>query len=155
MKNTIFILFFLNLEILFLKEATASENKFECFSESAVSGLFQNKKKFLKDSDFFGVNTILNLTRNFEILTESDNKSNNNRAKELETKYKYSCKRENNSYIISCTPSGLEAYSGHEIKFSTKTLRFRKSLITDYWLKGKGSEVDYVHIAHGYCYNID
>ena len=103
MKNTIFILFFLNLEILFLKEATASENKFECFSESAVSGLFQNKKKFLKDSDFFGVNTILNLTRNFEILTESDNKSNNNRAKELETKYKYSCKRENNSYIISCT----------------------------------------------------
>lgn len=155
MKNIIFILFFLNLEILFLKEATAGENKFECFSEVAVSGLFQNKKKFLKNSDFFGINTILNFTRNFEILTESDNKSDYNRAKELENIYKYSCKRENKSYILHCIPFGPEAYSGHEIRFSTKTLRFRKSLITDYWLKGKGSEVDYVHIAHGYCYNID
>ena len=37
----------------------------------------------------------------------------------------------------------------------SKTLRYRKTLITDYWIDGKGSEVDYVHVAHGYCYNIE
>ena len=42
-----------------------------------------------------------------------------------------------------------------KLKFSLETLRYRKTLITDYWIEGKGNEVDYAHIAHGYCYIIE
>ena len=43
----------------------------------------------------------------------------------------------------------------YNIKFSLETLRYRKTLITDYWIEGNGNEVDYAHIAHGYCYIIE
>ena len=74
---------------------------------------------------------------------------------ETEAKYQFTCTKENKHSIYFCTPLGLGLSSEYSIKFSLATMRFRKSVITDYWLNGKGNEVDYVHIAHGYCYDID
>ena len=55
--------------------------------------------------------------------------------------------------ILFCEPSVGE--KPYYINFSLSTMRYKKSLITNYWINGKGNEVDFVHIGHGYCYNID
>ena len=65
----------------------------------------------------------------------------------------YDCKKNEKERILNCFPIGK--VKSYEIRFSLKTLRYRKTLITDYWIKGKGNEVDYAHIAHGYCYIIE
>ena len=144
----ILLLFFLLQNKAFLQDLS-NESNFECLLETSVSGLFQNKRKFLKDTEFFPHKTIMNFSNEFSILIEKEN----TRAKETEVKYKFKCLKEKKNMIISCKP--FEDGSSYNINFSLSTMRYRKILITDYWINGKGSEVDFVHIAHGYCYSID
>ena len=140
------ITFFININCLL--SDNRSKN-YECFSETSVSGLFQNKKKFLKETDFFPHKTILNFTKSFSLLIERER----NKSKVNEAKYQFKCLENKIKSMLSCAPMGLT--NSYTVDFSFSTMRYRKSLITDYWLHGKGNEVDYVHIAHGYCYSID
>ena len=146
--------FFFLLSIIFIIEInlyanTESHTEFECLSETRVSGLFQNQRKFLKDSEFFPYKTIMSFSNNYEALKEKDNTFKKN----TETKYKFQCRRNKNKSLLTCKPIG--EVKTYQIRFSLDTLRYRKSLITDFWIVGKGNEVDYVHISHGYCYRIN
>ena len=143
-----FITYFLSYSFLIATNVEPQKN-YECLSETSVSGLFQNKKKFLKETEFFPNKTIFHFTKGFSLLTEKEN----NNANFLEAKYQFSCLEDEKKSMLSCSPSG--SIFSYDIEFSLSTLRYRKELITDYWLNGKGNEVDYVHIAHGYCYSID
>ena len=139
-------LFGLNIEAFSERVNQAS---YECLVETSASGLFQNKRKFLKETQFFPYKTLMIFSNNFSSLQEKDNTF----KRESEAKYKFDCKENKNKNFLICNPKGkLNAY---QIKFSLKTLRYRKTLITDYWIEGKGNEVDYLHIAHGYCYSIE
>ena len=42
-------------------------SEFECLSETSASGLFQNQRKFLKESEFFPYKTIMSFSDNYEI----------------------------------------------------------------------------------------
>ena len=143
----IFCTFFFSGSTLFSKNTSAFE--FECLSETRVSGLFQNQRKFLKNSEFFPYKTIMSFTNDYKNLKEKDNSVKNI----TEAKYNYKCKKNESNSIISCSPVGI--VNGYEIKFSLETLRYRKSLLTDFWIEGKGNEVDYVHLSLGYCYSIN
>ena len=88
-------------------------------------------------------------SNNFEILKEKDNTF----KKESESKYQFDCKKNKTKTILNCKPKGR--INVYQIKFSLKTLRYRKIFITDNWLEGKGNEVDHIHVAHGYCYSIE
>ena len=148
MKLIILISFILVLN--FRVEANnKSLTEYECLLETGASGLFQNQRKFLKETEFFPYKTLMIFSNNFLSLKEKDNTFRS----ESEAKYQFDCKKSKVETILICTPKGqIKAY---QIKFSLKTLRYRKTLITDYWIEGKGNEIDYVHIAHGYCYNIE
>ena len=145
---TILVLFFFHEKKVFTQNIQ-SERKFECLLESGVSGLFQFKRKFLKDTEFFPHKTVFNFTEDFSVLVEKEN----TRAKEMEAKYQFLCSKKKNTMIFFCEPSVGE--KPYYINFSLSTMRYKKSLITNYWINGKGNEVDFVHIGHGYCYNID
>ena len=125
------------------------EKKYECLSEARVSGLFQFERKFLKDTEFFPDKTTLNFTENYTLLTEMENTNEN----KFEAKYQFNCKKEEKINSIICKP--VDDNNTYNIVLSLESLRYRKTLITNYWLFGRGNEVDYVHIAHGYCYDID
>ena len=125
------------------------EKKYECLTEARVSGLFQFERKFLKDTEFFPNKTTLNFTENYTLLTEMENTKEN----KFEAKYQFNCKNEEKFNSIICKP--IDDNNTYNIVLSLDSLRYRKTLITNYWLFGKGNEVDYVHIAHGYCYDID
>ena len=144
----IFILIIL-AKICFSQNKLTVDNNFECISETRVSGLFQFKRKFLKETEFFPSKTTFNFRKNFALLTEKEI----TREKKFEAKYQFECKKNENFDVITCKP--IDKNNTYSIKFSLDTLRYRKTLITDYWLNGKGNEIDYVHIAHGYCYEID
>lgn len=153
MRNFILIIlvlfFFQERKVLTGNIQIHDESNFECLLESGVSGLFQFKRKFLKDTKFFPHKTIFNFTENFSVLIEKEN----TRAKEMEAKYQFLCSKKENTMILSCEP--LEGEKPYYINFSLSTMRYRKFLITDYWINGNGNEVDFVHIGHGYCYSID
>ena len=125
------------------------EKKYECLTEARVSGLFQFERKFLKDTEFFPDKTTLNFTENYTLLTEMENTKEN----KFEAKYQFNCKNDAKINSIICRP--VDDNNTYNIVLSLESLRYRKTLITNYWLFGKGNEVDYVHIAHGYCYDID
>ena len=148
MRLLIFISFFLALHFE-MKAINDYQSEYECLLETSASGLFQNKRKFLKDTQFFPYKTLMIFSNNFEILKEKDNTF----KKESESKYQFDCKKNKTKTILTCRAKGrINAY---QIKFSLKTLRYRKTFITDYWLEGKGNEVDYIHVAHGYCYSVE
>jgi hypothetical protein len=65
-------IYFFSFSYLVAKSETGQKN-YECFSETSVSGLFQNKRKFLKETEFFPHKTILNFTKDFSLLTEKEN----------------------------------------------------------------------------------
>ena len=123
--------------------------EFECLSENRVSGLFQNNRKFLKDSEYFPYKTIMSFSKNYELMNEKDN----TRKKSSESKYTFQCKKAQDKPLLTCNPVGI--VKSYQIKFSLETLRYRKNLLTDFWIEGKGSEVDYIHISLGYCYRIN
>ena len=150
MKVTSYLIvtYFLSFHCLIAVNITDPKN-YECFSETSVSGLFQNKRKFLKETEFFPYKTLFNFTKNFSLLTEKEN----NKDQVIEAKYQFRCLKEEPKSILPCHPIG--SVNSYKIDFSLSTMRYRKQLITDYWLNGKGSEVDYVHLADGYCYSID
>ena len=125
------------------------EKKYECLTEARVSGLFQFERKFLKDTEFFPDKTTLNFTENYTLLTEMENTKGN----KFVAKYQFNCKNDAKINSIICRP--VDDNNTYNIVLSLESLRYRKTLITNYWLFGKGNEVDYVHIAHGYCYDID
>ena len=125
------------------------EKKYECLTEARVSGLFQFERKFLKDTEFFPDKTTLNFTENYTLLTEMENTKEN----KFVAKYQFNCKNDAKINSIICRP--VDDNNTYNIVLSLESLRYRKTLITNYWLFGKGNEVDYVHIAHGYCYDID
>ena len=122
--------------------------EYECLLDTGASGLFQYQRKFLKETEFFPYKTLMIFSNDFKFLKEIDNTFN----RQSEAKYQFECKKNNKETTLKCISKGK--MNVYQIKFSTKTLRYRKTLITDYWIEGKGSEVDYVHIAHGYCYNV-
>ena len=126
-----------------------NHSNYECLLETSASGLFQNKRKFLKDTQFFPYKTLMIFSNNFETLKEKDNTF----KKESESKYQFDCKKNKTKTILTCRAKGR--INVYQIKFSLKTLRYRKTFITDYWLDGKGNEVDYIHVAHGYCYSVE
>ena len=95
--------------------------------------LFQNKRKFLKDTQFFPYKTLMIFSNNFEILKEKDNTF----KKESESKYQFDLKKNKTKTILTCRSKGR--INVYQIKFSLKTLKCRKTFITDYWLKGKGN----------------
>ena len=148
MRIKLLIIFFLALH--FNTEATNEGlSEYECLLETGASGLFQNQRKFLKETKFFPYKTLMIFSNNFELLKEKDNTF----KRESEAKYQYDCKKNEKETILNCSPKGK--VKSYKIKFSLNTLRYRKTLITDYWIEGKGNEVDYAHIAHGYCYIIE
>ena len=130
-------------------EARANKHlsEYECLLDTAASGLFQNKRKFLKETQFFPYKTLMYFSNNFLALKEKES----NFKRESEAKYQFECKKNKN--ILTCNSKGI--INVYQIKFSLKTLRYRKTFITDYWLEGKGNEVDYIHVAHGYCYSVE
>ena len=71
----------------------------------------------------------------------------------MEAKYQFSCLKDEIKLKLTC--HSIDSINSYDIDFSLSTMRYRKALITDYWLNGKGNEVDYVNIALGYCYSID
>ena len=125
------------------------EKKYECLTEARVSGLFQFERKFLKDTEFFPDKTTLNFSENYTLMTEMES----TKEKKFEAKYQFNCENEEKFNSIICKP--IDDNNTYNIVLSLDSLRYRKTLITNYWLFGKGNEVDYVHIAHGYCYDID
>ncbi len=148
MKAVLFLSFFIILKTC-LSQPVPSYKNFECINETRVSGLFQFKRKFLKETEFFPIKTTLNFRKNFQLLTVNQSTTENN----FETKYQFDCEKSDSMNIIICEPT--DRNNAYNIKFSLESLRYKKTLITDYWLNGKGNEIDYVHIAHGYCYDID
>ena len=148
--NKVIIIILIFFTIIFkVKAGLENTIEYECLTETGVSGLFQNQRKFLKETEFFPDKTIMGFSNDFQNLTEKDISI----KKETETKYKFNCKKENTKKILRCDPVGKVI--SYKIKFSLDTLRYRKSLITDYWIEGRGNEIDYVHISHGYCYRIN
>ena len=146
------ILILISCFLFFTIETKANKEKFseyECLLENSASGLFQNKRKFLKDTMFFSYKTLMIFSDNFTLLKEKDNTF----KRESEAKYQFDCKKNKEEYIVTCVPKNR--VNAYQIKFSLKTLRYKKTYITDYWIAGKGNEVDYLHIAHGYCYSIE
>ena len=125
------------------------EKKYECLTEARVSGLFQFERKFLKDTEFFPDKTTLNFSENYTLMTEMES----TKEKKFEAKYQFNCENEEKFNSIICKP--IDDNNTYNIILSLDSLRYRKTLITHYWLDGRGNEVDYVHIAHGYCYDID
>ena len=113
----IFCIFFSAESSLFSENTDALE--FECLSETRVSGLFQNQRKFLKNSEFFPYKTIMSFTNDYKNLKEKDNSAKNI----TEAKYNYECKNKSNA-LISCIPLG--AVKAYEIKFSLETLSIEK-----------------------------
>ena len=149
MKKIIFIFFISMTTSSIVANQDTYEKKYECLTEARVSGLFQFERKFLKDTEFFPDKTTLNFTENYTLLTEMENTKEN----KFEAKYQFNCKNEKKINSIICRP--VDDNNTYNIVLSLESLRYRKTLITNYWLFGKGNEVDYVHIAHGYCYDID
>ena len=146
--------FFFLLSLIFVKNLLAEEiknqnKKYECLTDTRVSGLFQFKRKFLKETEFFPSKTILNFSKSYSMLTEKEII----RGKKFEAKYQFTCDKEKVSDLLVCRP--IDKNNTYNIILSLETMRYRKILITNYWLNGKGNEVDYVHIANGYCYDID
>ena len=125
------------------------EKKYECLTETRVSGLFQFERKFLKETEFFPDKTTLNFSENYTLMTEMES----TKEKKFEAKYQFNCENEEKFNSIICKP--IDDNNTYNIILSLDSLRYRKTLITHYWLDGRGNEVDYVHIAHGYCYDID
>ena len=125
------------------------EKKYECLTEARVSGLFQFERKFLKETEFFPDKTTLNFSENYTLMTEMES----TKEKKFEAKYQFNCEKEEKFNSIICKP--IDDNNTYSIILSLDSLRYRKTLITHYWLDGRGNEVDYVHIAHGYCYDID
>ena len=125
------------------------EKKYECLTETRVSGLFQFERKFLKETEFFPDKTTLNFSENYTLMTEMES----TKEKKFEAKYQFNCRNEEKFNSIICKP--VDDINTYSIILSLDSLRYRKTLITHYWLDGRGNEVDYVHIAHGYCYDID
>ena len=148
MKKLIFLFLVGMLSKIVFGQNNNEENKYECLAETRVSGLFQFEKKFLKETDFFPNKTIMNFSEKYSLLTELES----TKEKKFEAKYKFRCKKDDTSLIILCSPNDNNTY---KIILSLDTLRYRKILITNYWLYGRGNEVDYVHVANGYCYDID
>lgn len=150
MKNTILLLLvFIIFEPGYGNDYELRNNEYECITETRVSGLFQFTRKFLKETDFFPDKTTLVFNKDYSLLVEKESIL----GKKLETKYKFNCKKEKKKSLIICKP--IDNNNAYSITLSLDTLRYMKTLITNYWLFGKGNEVDYVHIAHGYCYDID
>ena len=125
------------------------EKKYECLTETRVSGLFQFERKFLKETEFFPDKTTLNFSENYTLMTEMES----TKEKKFEAKYQFNCENAEKFNSIICKP--IDDNNTYNIILSLDSLRYRKTLITHYWLDGRGNEVDYVHIAHGYCYDID
>ena len=146
----IFFIFLISMTTSFIvANQNMYEKKYECLTEARVSGLFQFERKFLKDTEFFPDKTTLNFTENYTLLTEMENTKEN----KFVAKYQFNCKNDAKINSIICRP--VDDNNTYNIVLSLESLRYRKTLITNYWLFGKGNEVDYVHIAHGYCYDID
>ena len=119
-KNKLFLFIFCTF--FFSGSTLLAENtngfEFECLSETRVSGLFQNQRKFLKNSEFFPFKTIMSFTNDYKNLKEKDNSVKNI----TEARYNYKCKKDKSNALISCSPVGT--IRGYEIKFSLKTLSF-------------------------------
>ena len=117
------------------------EKKYECLTETRVSGLFQFERKFLKETEFFPDKTTLNFSENYTLMTEMES----TKEKKFEAKYQFNCENEEKFNSIICKP--IDDNNTYNIILSLDSLRYRKTLITNYWLFGKGNEVDYVHIC--------
>lgn len=148
-KRIIFIFLIFITTSAILANQDMYEKKYECHTEARVSGLFQFERKFLKDTEFFPDKTTLNFSENYTLMTEMES----TKEKKFEAKYQFNCEKEEKINSIICRP--VDDNNTYNIVLSLESLRYRKTLITNYWLFGRGNEVDYVHIAHGYCYDID
>ena len=149
MKKIIFIFLISITTSSIVANQDMYEKKYECLTEARVSGLFQFERKFLKDTEFFPDKTTLNFSENYTLMTEMES----TKEKKFEAKYQFNCENEEKFNSIICKP--IDDNNTYNIILSLDSLRYRKTLITHYWLDGRGNEVDYVHIAHGYCYDID
>ena len=76
---------------LHFKTAANNDNfaEYECLLETGASGLFQNQRKFLKETEFFPYKTLMIFSNNFASLKEKDNTF----QREAESKYQYDCKK--------------------------------------------------------------
>ncbi len=54
------------------------EKKYECLTETRVSGLFQFERKFLKETEFFPDKTTLNFSENYTLMTEMESTKEKN-----------------------------------------------------------------------------
>ena len=77
------------MAFLFKTEANNELSEYECLLETGASGLFQNQRKFLKETQFFPYKTLMIFSNNFSSLKEKDNTF----KRESEAKYQYDCKK--------------------------------------------------------------
>ena len=145
----LFMVFIILIGPVYSNNNGFQDKEYECLTETRVSGLFQFKRKFLKETEFFPDKTNFKFSKNYTFLVEKESTD----GQKFEAKYQFNCKKEKTPFLISCMP--IENNNTYNILLSLDTLRYRKTLITNYWLFGKGNEVDHVHIANGYCYDID
>ena len=66
------------------------------FLETGASGLFQNQRKFLKETEFFPYKTLMIFSNNFLSLKEKDNTF----KRESEAKYQFDCKKKKVETIL-------------------------------------------------------
>ena len=115
----------------------------------------------LRDSTFSNLLKILTFisiphiysefSKNYTKLTEKQKSRKKNTI--FQNHYVCTIQGADNNAKIFCKPEA--SVFSYSIIFSRNTMRFKKRLITDHWLEGKGDEIDYVHIAHGSCYKIN
>ena len=87
-------------------------SEYECLLETSASGLFQNQRKFLKETQFFPYKTLMIFSNNFQSLKEKENTF----KRESEAKYQYDCKKNEKETILNCSPIGK--FKSYKIKFS-------------------------------------
>lgn len=78
----------------------------------------------------------MSFSDNNEILSESDNSYKKN----TESNINFIAKKNENSSLITCDPVG--AVKAYQVRFSLEIPRYIKSLLTDFWIEGKGNEID-------------
>ena len=135
----------MTLLILNTISKSIADSSYDCYSETSVSGIIQDKKNFLKDSDYFSAYNIFKFNEDFTLLSEQEKKIDG----KLSYNNYFRCVKKIGKDIVSCVP--VSSINKYIIYFSTKTLRFKKKLITNFWLNGIGEEIDYIHLSQGSC----
>ncbi len=122
-----------------------SDKNYDCYSEVSISGVVQEKKNFLTESEYFSSYNIFEFNESYSKLREKEKKVDG----KLAYNNYFECKKMDIKNLIFCSP--VSSINKYIVYFSTKTFRFRKRSMTSFWLNGKEDEIDYIHLSQGSC----